>query len=91
MLVNLTEVKQAYGNYVLKEVLINPKHVVCVRQADEYEKKLHEGVLPEGLDTRQSFTRLYLDRGHQGLDIIVVGTPDVVAEKLNHGKKVLFG
>tara|TARA_B100000287_G_C19982649_1_gene523163 strand:- start:65 stop:340 length:276 start_codon:yes stop_codon:yes gene_type:complete len=91
MLIRLTEVKQIYGKYTLKEVMINPKHVVCIRHAEEYQQMLQEGKMPEGLDTRQSFTRLYLDRGQQGIDVVVVGNTEIIAEKLSHGKKVLFG
>ena len=50
-----------------------------------------EGELPENLDIRQQFTRLVLNRGQTGLEVVVVGSPDIVYEKLKGGKRVLKG
>ena len=49
------------------------------------------GDMPEDLDKRQSFTRLHLDRGQLGMDIVVVGSPDQILEKLGLSAKVLKG
>jgi len=55
---------------------------------------LTEGYLPEGLDQRQRFTRIYLDRGQTGIDIVVVGDPEVIQadlKKAKSNKEVLHG
>jgi hypothetical protein len=43
---------------------------------------LTDGYLPEDLDKRQQFTRVYMNRGQTGIDIIVVGTTTQVETKL---------
>ena len=80
------------GRFTLKEVSINPKYVVCVREEERMTRMLKEGYLPEGLDQRQKFTRVFLDRGHTGIDVVVVGEPEKVEADLKRakGKKELL-
>ena len=80
------------GRFTLKEVSINPKYVVCVREEERMTRMLKEGYLPEGLDQRQKFTRVFLDRGHTGIDVVVVGDPETIEADLKRakGKKELL-
>ena len=80
----------ASRNYSLREVFINPEQVVCIRSDSSFKQKLQEGILPSGLDPRQDFSRVYLNRGQFGLDIIVVGAPSSVEETLKKNKKQLL-
>jgi len=79
--------KQAY---TLREVFVNPEHVVSLREESTIRHKLLEGSLPEGLDERQQFTKVILNRGQLGLDIIVVGSPQVIESKLQRQTKELL-
>ena len=76
-------------SYGLREVFVNPEQVVCVRPDEMFQRKLSEGLLPENLDDRQEFTRIFLNRGQVGLDVVVVGTASLVEQKLN--KQILKG
>ena len=69
-------------NYALREVFVNPAHVVCLREDKAYKKLLSEDELIDDLDENQSFTRVYLNRGHAGIELTVVGEPSSVQEKL---------
>ena len=51
------------SKYTLREIYINPKHVVAIRPDNRMNTVLKEGLLPEGMDERQSFTKVFLDRG----------------------------
>lgn len=92
MLVTLVEVVENRSNYSgtsvanktysLREISVNPSHVICLREESTMMRRLNEGTLPDGLDHRQRFTKLTLDRGHTGLDLVVVGDPSQVKEKL---------
>ena len=70
------------SKYTLREIYINPKHVVAIRPDNRMSGVLKEGLLPEGLDERQSFTKVFLDRGQTGIDITVVGEAALVGKKL---------
>ena len=75
------------GRFTLKEVSINPKYVVCVREEERMGRMLKEGYLPQGIDQRQKFTRVFLDRGHTGIDVVVVGDPETIEADLKYAKE----
>ena len=100
MLVTLVEVVENRTNYSgtavaskeysLREVTINPNHVICLREESTMLRRLNEGSLPEGVDSRQRFTKVTLDRGQTGLELVVVGDPSQVKEKLQISARELL-
>ena len=74
---------QQSDKWTLREVVVNPDYVVCLRPDQRATSLLKEGVLPEGLDDRQQFTKIQMDRGNGGLDIVVVGELAMIENKLN--------
>lgn len=98
MLVTLTEVVENTTTtnltdstntkkYTLREVTINPEYVVCVREDAKMKQMLSEGFLPSELNNTHQFTRVYLDRGQSGIDIVVVGDRQAVEEKIDRLRK----
>jgi len=77
-------------SYSLRSVYINPSHVVCLREDYEASKLLGEGRLPEGLDDRQSFTRVSINKGTYGQDIVVIGKVEEVYKRLDFEKRQLL-
>ena len=94
MVVKLVEIYQDRNfterQYKLREVFINPEHVVCLREEPRFKTLLQEGLLPEGIDARQDFTRVYMNRGQAGLDIVVVGKPHLIEDKIDKTKKQIL-
>ena len=87
----MSEAGESRGrNYILREVFVNPEHVVCLREDTLHKKLLAEDQLVEGLDQNQSFTRIYLDRGQSGIELIIVGYPSSIQEKLGLATKQLL-
>jgi len=68
--------------YDMREVYINPNHVVCMYEDSSMSMKLQEGYLPKDLDKRQSFTRLQLNQGQSIRQMTVVGSIGITSEKL---------
>ena len=84
--------KNQYSHYSLRETYINPDHVVCLREESAIKDKIEETTLASELDDRQEFTKVFINRGQTGLDIVVVGSPESVEEKLlKAGKQLLRG
>ena len=81
-MIRMVEVYKVLNEYRLREVYVNPKHVVAMRQDDRMLGLLSEGKLPDGIDQAQSFTKLYVDRGNTGIDITVIGDLGSIKEKL---------
>tara|TARA_R110002020_G_scaffold96491_2_gene231032 strand:+ start:521 stop:811 length:291 start_codon:yes stop_codon:yes gene_type:complete len=96
MLVKLTEVCNngavtTNKLYSLREVFINPEHVVMVREESRMKELNENGKLCSELDAAHRFSKLTINRGQSGTEIIVVGAPDIVEHTLQHGKKLLRG
>jgi hypothetical protein len=77
------------SKYGMREVSVNPDHVVALRQDYVAKQALTEGRMPEGLSGQADFTRVYLNTGN--LNVVVVGSPGLVEEKLHTNKRVLKG
>lgn len=88
MIVKLTEVYEknkaatSERSYCLREIFINPEHVVLLREDGLTKKKQTAGLLPEGLNTMQEFTKLHLNIGNIGMDVTVVGSPASIKKKI---------
>ncbi len=81
----------AFKEYSLREVYINPSHVVYLRENNDVTRLLMEGTLPDDLDPRQQFTTVSLNKGTYGQDIIVIGPVRETHEKLYTQKTLLQG
>ena len=92
-MIKLVEVIQTLNNsFKFREIYINPDHVVLLREDLNMKGRLDEGKydFPEGLDVRQSFTKIQLFNGSTGSEFVVVGTPNTVETKLKGAKKELL-
>ena len=95
-LVRLTEVCQNKAltnknDYTLREVFVNPEHVVMIREESRMQNLNEQGLLPEGLKSEHQFTKLTINRGHRGTEIVVVGAPATVENSLNTNQQLLRG
>ena len=70
------------SNFSLRDIYINPSHVIYLREDLNAKRSLHEGKFPSGLDERQEFTKITINKGNYGQDIIVVGTVEEIQKKL---------
>jgi hypothetical protein len=83
-LIEVYRVKEIGTNnlYTVREVYVNPSHVVCMYDDSSMVKKLNEGYLPKDLDKRQAFTRLHLNQGQSVRQMTVIGNVGSTSEKL---------
>ena len=92
MLVRLIEVynKRTYASsgsgkteeFSLREVLVNPEHVVCIRENNSLKTRLLETELGQEIHPAEGFTKIYINRGQVGLDLDVVGDLSSIQSKL---------
>ena len=86
MTVKLVEIFEAFAysnqmtteKFKLREILVNPEHVVYLHSDNQMGQLLNEGVLPEDLDNRQEFTRISTSKH----EFVVVGSPEAIQKKL---------
>ena len=84
-MINLVEVVQEMDRFILRELIINPNHVVSVSPDVDAAALNAYGKLPEGLHPAQQFSKVKLADGQT---LRVVGNPGVIGDKT---KKLLFG
>tara|TARA_R100001082_G_scaffold27289_1_gene13618 strand:- start:242 stop:520 length:279 start_codon:yes stop_codon:yes gene_type:complete len=90
-MVKLVEVvRDLTDRYTLREVYLNPKHVVCLREDVHAKRALMEGQFPKDLDSRQNFTKVFMENGTFGTEMIIVGTPSEIRAKLTPAQKELL-
>ena len=96
MLVKLTEVcgtgaVTSGRRYSLREVFVNPEHVVMVREEHQMKNLNEQGMLTEGLDKQHRFSKITIDKGTTGTEIVVVGDPIAVEVALKAQSQLLRG
>jgi len=62
-----------------------------LREESRMQKLNEQGELPTGLKDSHQFTKLTINRGHTGTEIVVVGAPSFVENTLNSNKKLIKG
>ena len=67
--------------YALREVIVNPDHIFALRNDIKLTNLKDKSQLPEDLDPRQEYTRIYFNSLNHGI-IAVVGDLHVVRRKL---------
>ena len=95
MLVKLTEVCSngavtSQQNFMLREVFINPDQVVMIREDFRLKELNESGLLKEGLSATHRFSKLTINRGQSGTEVVVVGAPSAVEEALKSTDKQLL-
>jgi len=96
MLVKLTEVCNngavtTNKLYTLREIFVNPEHVVMIREEKRMKELNENGKVASGLDKAHGFSKIIINRGQTGTEIVVVGSPDIVERTLKNSKKLLKG
>jgi len=77
------------NNYVLKEIMINPKHIVLVQEEASFGR-MNEGKLPEGLRPEVQFTSITVSDAPYNRQIMVVGSASEIQSKIFQKSKQLL-
>ena len=96
MLIKLTEVLGPGAlltdqKFSLREVFINPEHVIMIREEHRKQQLNEQGLLHGDLSKGHQFSKLTINRGQTGTEIVVVGAPELIETKLKTNKGLLRG
>ena len=96
MLVKLTEVcgtgaVTTNARYALREVFVNPEHVVLVREEYRLKQLNEQGLIDEDLDVNHRFSKITIDKGNTSTEIVVIGAPEMIERTLQKNKQLLRG
>jgi hypothetical protein len=89
MLVELIQIhNDASGNYRLETIYINPDQVVFLTENNLMRQKLMEGEIKLGLNQNfTKFTNVRVNSYSYAINIVVVGDPGAIEEKINLSKR----
>ena len=76
--------------YHLRDIFINPEHIIYIRQNPSMLRRLEEGLVDDTSPTSE-FCTISLSRGQAGTDIVVVGNIDELNERLRGKAELLHG
>jgi hypothetical protein len=73
--------------YVLREIYLNPEHIIMVREDRNTQRAIHESKLdyPE-IPANMKFTKLTINKGSIGQDVTVLGSVEMIYEKIESFK-----
>jgi hypothetical protein len=92
-MVKLTEIfeESATNRISVRNVFVNPAHVVMIRDDSRFSSFLREGRLVDlGVDSKMTFTRITVRGGTGNYDITVFGDTETVYEKVRTSQKNLL-
>ena len=76
------ELRKNVVSYELRDVFVNPAHVVTMRDDEEYNEKISRKIVIDGLSGDVRFTRLSLNVGSNvTLKCTVAGSPESIMQK----------
>lgn len=99
-MVQLVEIVEApsYANvkdrFHIREIFVSPEHIVMIREERNIARILSESsVAIPGIDANMKYTKITINRGSSGQDIIVLGSSEMIYEKVynSRSKQLLRG
>jgi len=91
MLIELIEIKFSYENkYKLSTVFINPLHIVSMSEDNKTRRDLIEGRINLDISESATFTKIILNESRSFNEMVVVGPPQEVYQKVYNSKKKML-
>lgn len=90
MMISFTQIKYDNYKYTLREIYINTEHIVAMTKYIPDSPMLNEQNKPHGLDERIEFTKMFVNKGRESLEVVVIGSPEVIERKLFTSQKQLL-
>ena len=70
--------------YALREIIVSPNHIFALRKDDKITRLPDKKQLPEDLDDRQEYTKIYFNTLNHS-SVVIVGNLHLVKQKLLEG------
>jgi hypothetical protein len=71
--------RSCISSFSLKELYLNPAHIVMMRENSTLKSKATRGLLVDGMDKNMSFTELTISTpGHMSKIVNIVGSPEEI-------------
>ncbi len=91
-MIELVSIVKTGETWYLNKVVVNPQYITTVRESREHNIMLKEGKIHIGLNEHVTFSSITLNNKTGFDEMIVVGSPEQLLEKIrNNSKQLLKG
>jgi len=89
--IELIQIERVIGSdFRLKKIYINPRHVIFISEDTKFSGFLREGKMNLDIDKSATFSKIRLNEGQYASEIVVIGDPSAIQQKITLNKKVLL-
>ncbi len=89
-MLELVTISNVGSEWYLNKAIINPNHIVMVTESNEHNSLLKEGKIELGLNSVVTFSKVQMVATSGFSELIVIGSPSSIMEKVNRNKKQLL-
>jgi len=89
-MLELVTISSVNSTWYLNKAIINPNHIVMVTESMEHNSLLKEGKINLGLDPSMKFSSVKMAAISGFTELIVIGSPSFIMEKINRNTKQLL-
>ncbi len=89
-MLELVTISSVGSTWYLNKAIVNPNHIVMVTESVEHNGLLREGKINLGLDPSMKFSSVRMAAISGFTELIVVGSPSYIMEKINLNTKQLL-
>ena len=90
-MIELIQIEKTQGTeFRLKKIYINPRHVIFISEDTKFLSFLREDRMNVDIDKNATFSKIRLNEGQYASEIIVVGDPAQVQQKMALNNKTLL-
>jgi hypothetical protein len=89
-MLELITISKVGHSWYLNKAVVNPQHIAMVTESPEHINMLKEGKLELGLDNQVVFSKVSMAAISGFTELIVVGSPSSIMEKVNRNTKQLL-
>jgi len=82
MLVRLVRIVRSGRDYTLKQIYVNPLQISYIQEDEDHKVKLKEHIVSLNLHESTGFSKIRLDNGGSFEEITVLGSPEMIHEKI---------
>jgi len=89
-MIELVTISQVGQTWYLNKIIVNPKYVSTVVESHDHNRLLSEGKINLGFGPHVVFSKVKMAASSGFEELIVVGSPSNIVEKMNKNTKQLL-
>ena len=89
-MLELVTISNIGSQWYLNKAIINPNHIVMITDSREHNSLLKEGKIDLSFNSEIKFSKVQMAAISGFSELVVVGSPSAIMEKVNKNKKQLL-